>query len=121
MVGRLKEKQLIMFGIGSSSTFDSTIDLVNQTIGLRFRKQNEAMGPSDHQPFFERQVPVLHLFTGLHSDYHRPSDDFEKINTEGMVLITDIVYRLVDELAKRPQRPDYIAVKGRADIRIPIK
>lgn len=121
MVGRMSDKQLIVFGTGSSSRFDSLIDVVNQKSGLRVRKQIEAMGPSDHQPFFEQRVPVLHLFTGLHNDYHRPSDDFEKINTEGMVWITDIVYRLGDDLSKRPERPDYIAVKGRANIRIPIE
>jgi hypothetical protein len=121
MVGRMSDKQLVVFGTGSSSRFDSFVDSVNQFVGLRIRKQSEAMGPSDHQPFFEQRVPVLHLFTGLHNDYHRPSDDFEKINTEGMVWITDIVYRLGDDLSKRAVRPDYIAVKGRANIRIPIE
>ncbi len=121
MVGRLTEEQLIIFGMGSSTAFDSTLELANRKVELRIRKQSEAMGPSDHLPFFEHRVPVLHLFTGLHSDYHRPSDDFEKINTEGMVSITDIVYRLGSELAKRPTRPDYIAVKGRANIRIQIE
>ncbi len=121
MVGRMSDKQLIIFGTGSSSRFDSLIDVVNQSLGMRIRKQIEAMGPSDHQPFFERRVPVLHLFTGLHNDYHRPSDDFEKINTEGMVWVTDIVYRLGDDLSKRAERPDYIAVKGKANIRIPIE
>jgi Zn-dependent M28 family amino/carboxypeptidase len=115
------DRQLIIFGIGSSSRFEGMIDQVNQDLGLRIRKQIEAMGPSDHQPFFERRVPVLHLFTGLHSDYHRPSDDFERINTEGMVWITDIVYRLGDDLAKRQERPDYIAVQGRANIQIGIE
>lgn len=121
MVGRMADKQLIVFGMGSSSSFHSLIDFANQTVGLKIRKQNEAIGPSDHQPFFEQRVPVLHLFTGLHNDYHRPSDDFEKINTEGMVWVTDIVYRLGDDLSKRAIRPNYIAVKGRANIRIPIE
>jgi len=121
MVGRMSDKQLIIFGTGSSSRFDSLVDRVNQSLGLKIRKQIEAMGPSDHLPFFERHVPVLHLFTGLHNDYHRPSDDFEKINTEGMVWVTDIVYRLGDDLSKRAARPDYIAVKGKANIRIPIE
>jgi len=121
MVGRMIDEQLIVYGIGSSSAFDGLIDRVNRDLGLRIRKQIEAMGPSDHLPFFERRVPVLHLFTGLHSDYHRPSDDFEKINTEGMVWVTDIVYRLGDDLAKGQERPDYIAVQGQANVRLPIE
>ncbi len=121
MVGRLTDDQLIIFGTGSSPAFDSNIESANRNAKLRIRKQSEAIGPSDHQPFFEQKVPVLHLFTGLHNDYHRPSDDFEKINTEGMVSITDIVYQLGLDLAKTPKRPAYIAVKGRANIRLPIE
>ena len=121
MVGRMTEDQLIVFGTGSSPAFDSILDSANRGVGLRLRKQLEAMGPSDHQPFFDQKVPVLHFFTGLHNDYHRPSDDFEKINTEGMVSITDIVYRIGSELTQRPERLEYIKVKGRANIRIKIE
>ncbi|MDZ4849104.1 MAG: M28 family peptidase [Pirellulaceae bacterium] len=121
MVGRMRDRQLIVFGIGSSSRFDSFIDQASQGLNLNIRKQKEALGPSDHQPFFELRVPVLHLFTGLHSDYHRPSDDFEKINSEGIVHITDIVYQLGSRLTKQPERPDYIKVKGRANIRLELE
>ncbi len=120
MVGRMNQRQLIVYGTGSSSYFNPALDRALEGLPVRLRRQVEAMGPSDHQPFFERHIPVLHLFTGLHNDYHRPTDDFEKINTEGMVWITDIVYRLVDDLAKAPVRPGYIAVKGRANIRLPL-
>ncbi len=121
MVGRMSDRQLIVYGTGSAASFDRMVDVVGRRVGLNVRKQIEGMGPSDHQPFFERRVPVLHFFTGLHEDYHRPSDDFAKINTVGMVAITDMVYQLGSELAKSPQRPQYIAVKGRANIRIPIE
>lgn len=121
MVGRLSDGQLIVYGTGTGTGFDSLLDSVNSLTGFRLKKQREGLGPSDHQPFYERQIPVLHWFTGLHNDYHRPSDDFEKINTGGMVVITDMVYQIANRLATSSDRPRYLAVTGKADIRIPIE
>jgi hypothetical protein len=118
MVGRMTDRQLAVFGTGTAPSFDRLVDQVTHPHQLVVRKQLEGLGPSDHQPFYEQKIPVLHLFTGLHLDYHRPSDDFEKINTDGMALITDIVYHLGRELQVSPQRPQYLAVKGRANIRV---
>jgi hypothetical protein len=118
MVGRMTDRQVAVFGTGTAPSFDRLVDQVTQPHKLIVRKQLEGLGPSDHQPFYEQKIPVLHFFTGLHPDYHRPSDDFEKINTDGMALITDIVYHLGRELQVSPQRPQYLAVKGRANIRV---
>lgn len=120
MIGRLSDRQLIIYGTGTATQFPSMIDRVNLVSGFQIRKQSEGYGPSDHQPFYERKVPVLHLFTGLHTDYHRPTDDFEKINTDGIAAITDMVYQMTMELAKSPGKPSYVAVQGKADIRLPI-
>jgi len=120
MVGRLSDRQLIVYGTGTGTQFPELVDRANQSLGFRIRKQAEGYGPSDHQPFYERKVPVLHLFTGLHSDYHRPTDDFEKINTDGIAEITDMVYQMTTELAKSPGKPSYVAVPGKADIRLPV-
>jgi len=120
MVGRMSDRQLIVYGTGTGTNFSELVDYVNQTSGFRIQKQAEGYGPSDHQPFYERKIPVLHLFTGLHSDYHRPTDDFEKINTDGIAGITDMVYQMTMELAKAPGKPSYVPVAGKADIRLPI-
>lgn len=120
MIGRLSDRQLIVYGTGTATQFPSMIDRLNLVSGFQIRKQSEGYGPSDHQPFYERKVPVLHLFTGLHTDYHRPTDDFEKINTDGIAAITDMVYQMTMELAKSPGKPSYVAVQGKADIRLPI-
>ena len=61
------------------------------------------MGPSDHQSFFMKQIPVLHFFTGTHGDYHRPSDDWDKINIPGTERIVDLIEKLVIELASIPE------------------
>ncbi|MCG8652616.1 MAG: PDZ domain-containing protein, partial [Pirellulales bacterium] len=74
-------------------------------------------GPSDHQSFYEVGVPVLFFFTGLHNDYHRPTDDFDKIDFGGMVRITDIVSDVALRLAIRKERPEYAETENRVQIR----
>lgn len=108
MVGRLSEEDgLTVFGTGTAPTFDALVDELNQSIGLKIRKDPSGFGPSDHTSFYEKGIPVLFFFTGLHSDYHRPSDDFHKINLDGMVQITDIAYEAAKYLATVTDRPQY--------------
>jgi predicted metalloprotease with PDZ domain len=73
------------------------------------------LGPSDHASFFEVGVPVFHFFTGLHNDYHRPSDDPDKINVDGMVRIADMVTELTLQLATTSEKPEFVKVAGRAN------
>jgi C-terminal processing protease CtpA/Prc len=117
MVGRLNEDQLTVFGTGTATEFDSMIDQLNSKHKFQLSKDPAGRGPSDHQSFFEKKVPVFHFFTGLHNDYHRPSDDFDKINLIGIVRITDMVTELVQTLSTQPTKPTFIDVKGVADVR----
>jgi hypothetical protein len=71
---------------------------------------DKVFGPSDHASFYAKKIPVLHLFTGSHGDYHRPSDTPDKINYDGMVRLADLVTDLVRELATAPERPAYVEV-----------
>lgn len=108
MVGRLSEEEgLTVFGTGTAPSFDPLVDRWNESAGLKVRKDPSGYGPSDHTSFYEKGIPVLFFFTGLHSDYHRPSDDFHKINLDGMVRITDMVYDAAFHLATVAQRPEY--------------
>lgn len=108
MVGRLNEQEMLtVFGTGTATSFDGLVDQWTEKFGLPVRKDPSGIGPSDHTSFYEKQIPVLFFFTGLHSDYHRPSDDFEKINLDGMVRITDMVCAAASHLATVPQRPEY--------------
>ena len=87
MVGRLNEdKTLAINGIGTSSSWDELIKKSN-SINFKLTTTASGVGPSDHTSFYLQDVPVLHFFTGQHEDYHRPSDDVEKINFEGMYSI----------------------------------
>lgn len=108
MVGRLNDdEQLTVFGTGTAPEFDSLVDTWNEKHKLPIRKDPSGYGPSDHTSFYEKNVPVLFFFTGLHSDYHRPTDDFDKINLDGMVRITDMVCDAAMYLATVAERPQY--------------
>jgi S1-C subfamily serine protease len=72
----------------------------------------EGFGPSDQSSFYAKEIPVLHFFTGNHTDYHRPSDDWDKINVPGMNRVADMVEQVVTEVAQAQNRPDYIKVKS---------
>lgn len=112
MVGRLSENYLTIFGTGTATEFDSLIDKLNEKYKFDLNKDPAGRGPSDHQSFFEKKIPVFHFFTGLHNDYHRPSDDFDKINLNGMVRITDMVTELVEILVTQETKPTFTDVRG---------
>ena len=80
MIGRLNDKNdLIVDGTGTSSKWKNILDDKNDyDFNLTFN--DEGFGPSDHSSFYGKKVPVLFFFTGTHSDYHKPSDDADKIN-----------------------------------------
>lgn len=97
MVGRLKaDSTLAVYGLGTSPMFKQTIKSNNDKFKL---VENESgVGPSDHTSFYLIDVPVLHFFTGQHEDYHKPADDSEKLNYEGMNLISDYIFDIISDL-----------------------
>jgi hypothetical protein len=98
MVGRLDEERgLAVYGTGTAPEWDGLVDEVNID-SLKIVKKESGKGPSDHTSFYLKDIPVLHFFTGQHSDYHRPSDDADKINFEGIVKVTDMIERIVVSL-----------------------
>ncbi len=61
--------------------------------------ENESgVGPSDHTSFYLANIPVLHFFTGQHEDYHKPGDDSEKLNYQGMETISDYIFDIISDL-----------------------
>jgi hypothetical protein len=114
MVGRLRDNKLTVQGTGSAEEFDELIDRLNGDFEFDIKKEPSGFGPSDHASFYEGKVPVLFLFTGLHSDYHRPGDDWQKINVEGMGRIADFAFEIIDELDSNEERPTYKGPARRA-------
>jgi Zn-dependent M28 family amino/carboxypeptidase len=97
MVGRLKQDStLAVYGVGTSTRFKQTLKANNDKFKL---VENESgVGPSDHTSFYLSDIPVLHFFTGQHEDYHKPSDDFEKLNYEGMQTISNYIFEVISDL-----------------------
>ena len=113
MVGRLDGEKIIVHGTGTGTGFEGMIDRLVGRHSLEVAKEPGGFGPSDHSSFYARKVPVLHLFTGSHSDYHRPSDTADKINYDGMARIAHLVADIVRELATAPERPAYVEVASK--------
>jgi Zn-dependent M28 family amino/carboxypeptidase len=97
MVGRMKvDSTLAVYGTGTSPMFKQTLKANNENFKL---VENESgVGPSDHTSFYLIDIPVLHFFTGQHEDYHKPSDDSDKLNYDGMALISDYIFDIISDL-----------------------
>ncbi|RNC88114.1 MAG: M28 family peptidase [Winogradskyella sp.] len=97
MVGRLKaDSTLAVYGVGTSPIFKQTIKSNNDK--FRLVENESGVGPSDHTSFYLIDIPVLHFFTGQHEDYHKPGDDSEKLNYDGMNLISDYIHTIINDL-----------------------
>jgi len=102
MVGRLRQKRLIVYGSQTAREFPKLLDSLNWYAGLDLKAQGDGFGPSDQSSFYAAGRPVLHFFTDLHEDYHRTTDDWQKINVPGFDTVTSFVTGLVTALANRP-------------------
>jgi len=83
MVGRLRDNKLAILGGGSAEEWPAIADPLCAKLGLTCATSGDGYGPSDQTPFYASGIPILHLFTGTHDDYHRPSDDSGRINATG--------------------------------------
>ena len=107
MVGRMKNDELVIYGTGTAKNFDRLIDELNERHGFTIKREPGGFGPSDHSSFYAQKIPVLHFFTGLHNDYHRPSDDAEKLNLAGVRRVSEMVAEAVVRIAEADERPEY--------------
>lgn len=102
MVGRLNEGILQISGIGTAQEWERTFNFVSCS-GINFKLDKSGVGPSDHTSFYNQGMPVLHFFTGSHDDYHKPSDDTDKINFKGIGSVMGVilaVMQTVDDKTK---------------------
>ncbi|MFN5308663.1 MAG: M28 family peptidase [Candidatus Kapaibacterium sp.] len=121
MVGRLKDNKLNVHGTGSSSKWNGWIDSLAKLHQFELSKSEDGFGPSDHSSFYGQDRPVLFFFTGLHSDYHRPTDTWDKINYTGEARIIDFVGNVIMSIASMNTLPDFVKVKQSADASRPMK
>ncbi len=120
MVGRMDpaEPAVIVQGMGTSSQWEPLVESARESLtseSIEIKPVPDGYGPSDHSSFYGEGVPVLFFFTGLHSDYHRPSDDWNLVNYKGLATIVHLVDRVVGKIDRLTEAPDHIEVPRRSN------
>lgn len=109
MVGRIRDGNLQVGGSGTAASFETMLGEASKDLPLKLNtKSKGGMGPSDHTSFAKKKVPVLFFFSGLHPDYHRPTDTADKINYEGLADVVTLGRNVVTAMASMP-REQYVA------------
>lgn len=99
MIGRLDDKKSILVsGVGTSPIFGDIVEK-NKPAGFAITQELSGVGPSDHTSFYLKNIPVLFFFTGTHGDYHKPSDDENKINYSGAETVINYVFRVIEAIS----------------------
>ena len=116
MIGRLRpdknsgKPKLLVQGTGTAKEFEGYLDEWNGNPGFAFQKQKSGFGPSDHNSFCTKKIPVLFFWTDVHEDYHSPSDTPEKINYEGMTKILEYVEKAIKKVATTSDSLSFVEV-----------
>ncbi len=114
MIGRLKDQTLYAFGVDSGSGLRQVITGAARGLPLRLHLRGDPFSPSDHTSFYTHERPVLFLFTGAHSDYHKPQDTWEKINPQGMETVLTFAARVLERVASATAPPAYVKLTPQA-------
>ena len=110
MVGRIKDNKVYVGGVGTGSTLQKILDEAHGNSPLKFEISQGGYSSSDHTSFVAKRIPVLFFFSGLHSDYHKPSDTWEKINADSAADMVNIVARATVDLADESPKPTFVEV-----------
>jgi hypothetical protein len=114
-LGLTQKPRMVVYGTGTGDTFDRTIDAAEQRYGLKILKVPGGIGRSDHESFYRKKVPVLFLFTGLHDEYHKPTDTPDKVDVPAMATVVGLTEDLVLDQATALARPRYTEQSGGFD------
>ncbi|MCE9595775.1 MAG: M28 family peptidase [Planctomycetes bacterium] len=100
MVGRAHAHKLQVLGVASAAPFEAWLGELGRDHGfeLALNGSGQGIGGSDHQPFLEHRIPALHFFSGVHDDYHKPSDDIERFESDGAAATVDLTVDLIAKL-----------------------
>jgi len=110
MIGRIKDDKVFIGGIGTGTTLRSAVEDAAQGSSLHFEYSEGGYSSSDHTSFVSKKIPVLFFFSGLHSDYHKPSDTWDKINAASATQLLNLVSKVSIELADAREKPKFVAV-----------
>jgi hypothetical protein len=110
MIGRIKDDKVYIGGVGTGSTLKQILEQAQTNAGFKIEYSAGGYAASDHTSFVAKKVPVLFFFSGLHSDYHKPSDTWEKINPDSAARLVDLVATTAVQLADESDRPAFVVV-----------
>ncbi len=112
MVGRLNSDKLLVYGTATASELAAIVDSANarSLVPLKVSGGGDGFGSSDQSSFYAKNIPVLHFFTGIHDDYHRATDDIEKINSGGEARIVDLAALVIRSLDAMPRRLSFVRI-----------
>jgi hypothetical protein len=116
MVGRLRNDRVIVYGVETATEMRALVDSAATATGLEVRGVGDGFGPSDHSSFYGRGIPVLHFFTDLHEDYHRATDDADKVSAAGVGRVVGLAERVVRAIADRDERLTLVRVSRPAPV-----
>jgi len=117
MVGRLRNDKLIVYGTSTATELKAILDSANARSGtqaLRVTGIGDGYGPSDQTSFYAKDIPVLHFFTDLHEDYHRATDDADKVSAAGEARVVELALRVVRAIADRPSHLTFVRIAAPA-------
>jgi len=110
MIGRIKDDKVYIGGVGTGSTFKSVLEQAQKETPFKIEYSAGGYSSSDHTSFVSKKIPVLFFFSGLHSDYHKPSDTWDKINAPSAARLLDMVGNVTLQLANAPDAPAFQVV-----------
>jgi hypothetical protein len=112
MIGRVREGKVYVGGMGTGTNLRATLEpvLARYPLHIDF-SDTTGYGSSDHTSFTTKQVPVLFFFSGLHGDYHKPSDTWDKIDAPDTAKLLDLIAEVATELCAEAERPQFVRVK----------
>ncbi len=111
MIGRIRDRKVYVGGVGTGTNFAALLKQLTPKHDFEADVTERAgYGSSDHTSFTTKQVPVLFFFSGLHADYHKPSDTWDKIDSPDAVRLLDLVADVTDHLTDGSPRPQFVRV-----------
>jgi hypothetical protein len=110
MIGRIKDQKVYIGGVGTGSTLKVDVEQAAANSGFKIEYSQGGYSSSDHTSFVSKKIPVLFFFSGLHSDYHKPSDTWDKIDPDSAARLLQVVGMTAEELADASGRPTFVTV-----------
>ena len=110
MIGRIRKSKVYVGGVGTGSTFESLLETASKHHDLRIDLAQTGYSSSDHTTFVGKRIPVLFFFSGLHADYHKPSDTWEKIKGRDAAGLLEMIAEVAGELQAAAKPPEFVEV-----------